>query len=302
MVIDDEIHARIIWFGPKFITWSILELGLPRTSFIQFQVVLILTMKRSLIRHCQSRASLHGKLRSLLSEGKVEEVDISKYTTDWTNLYHGGSIVVKPSTTEDVVKTINFCRQEKMSIVPQGGNTGLVGGQVGFKNEVIMSMEKMNKILSIDTISAIAVVEAGCILEVLNKETEKVGFILPLDLGAKGSCQIGGNVATNAGGLRLLRYGSLHQNIVGLEVVKADGSVLNMLRTLHKDNCGYHLKNMFVGSEGTLGVITKVAIQLRPLPTSIQVSIVKVSSIMPHLSMYSSLLIHFESKFHVFLY
>jgi len=232
-------------------------------------------MKRSLFRHRAS--SLFGKLHTLLSEGKVEEIDITKYTTDWTKLYQGGSIVVKPSTTEDVVKIIEFCHQEKVPIVPQGGNTGLVGGQVGMRNEVIMSMEKMNKIISIDTISAIAVVEAGCILEVLNKETEKVGYILPLDLGSKGSCHIGGNVATNAGGLRLLRYGSLHQNVVGLEVVKADGSVLNMLRTLHKDNCGYHLKNIFIGSEGTLGVITKVAIQLRPMPRSIQVSLVKVS-------------------------
>lgn len=236
-------------------------------------------MRRNFVHRCQvyKGTDLFKKLCNLLCKNKVEKVDISKYTVDWTKQYNGGSIVVKPSNTEDVVKIIQFCHQEKIPIVPQGGNTGLVGGQVGMKNEVIISMEKMNKIIKIDTISAIAVVEAGCILEVLNKETEKVGYILPIDLGAKGSCHIGGNVATNAGGLRLLRYGSLHQNITGLEVVKADGTILNMLRTLHKDNCGYHLKNMFVGSEGTLGVITKVAIQLRPVPTSVQVSLIKVS-------------------------
>jgi D-2-hydroxyglutarate dehydrogenase len=174
--------------------------------------------------------------------------EIDKYRMDWTKGYIGGSFVVKPESVKDITDIMKYCYIHHIAVVPQGGNTGLVGGQVGFgDDEIILSLENLNKIISIDPVAAVAVVESGCVLENLSNEVEKFGYILPIDLGSKGSCQIGGNVSTNAGGLRLLRYGSLHQNILGLEVVKSDGQILNMLRTLHKDNCGYHLKNLFIG-------------------------------------------------------
>jgi FAD/FMN-containing dehydrogenase len=173
--------------------------------------------------------------------------DVERFTVDWTGLYRGGCIVLQPKTTEEVSKIMKYCSLNRIAVVPQGGNTGLVGGQVGFRDEIILSLEKMNQISKIDEVAAVITCDAGCILEKLNSEVGNHGFILPIDLGAKGSCHIGGNVATNAGGLRLLRYGSLHDNVLGLQVVQADGSVLNMNRSLHKDNCGYHLKNLFIG-------------------------------------------------------
>jgi FAD/FMN-containing dehydrogenase len=128
-----------------------------------------------------------------------------------------------------------------------------VGGQVGLKDEIILSLERLNKIIKIDPIALVGTMESGCILQDVNNLLEKQELMLPIDLGAKGSCQLGGNIATNAGGFRLLRYGSLQENILGLEVVQANGNILNMMKTLHKDNAGYHLKNLFIGSEGTLG-------------------------------------------------
>lgn len=204
--------------------------------------------------------------------------DITKYTTDWTKLYHGGGIVVKPSKDSEISELLKYCHNNNFKVVPQGGNTGLVGGQVGFTNEIILSLERINKVVYIDPIACYAIIEAGCILQDVNNLLEKQGFMLPIDLGSKGSCQIGGNVATNAGGLRLLRYGSLHENVLGLEVIMANGEKLDMLKTLHKDNTGYHLKNLFIGSEGTLGVITKIAIQIKPLPSSVQVSLIKLKT------------------------
>ena len=208
----------------------------------------------------------------------TEAFDIEKYTTDWTTFYKGGSVVCFPRSTLDVSNILRFCNDNKIGIVPQGGNTGLVGGAVGLSGEsgdqLIMSMEKMKAIYSID--ESVLVCDAGCILETLNTECAKLGYVVPLDLGSKGACMIGGNVATNAGGLRVLKYGSMHANILGLEVVQADGTVLNMLRTLKKDNCGYHLPHLFIGSEGTLGVITKVAISLALKLTSTAVVWAKV--------------------------
>ena len=208
----------------------------------------------------------------------TESFDIEKYTIDWTKVYRGGTVVCFPRTTEDVSEILSFCDTHKVGIVPQGGNTGLVGGAVGLAgirgDQLIMSMEKMNSIISIE--ESVLVCEAGCILENLNIECTKRGYIVPLDLGAKGACMIGGNVATNAGGLRVLRYGTLHGTVLGLEVVQADGTVLDMLRTLRKDNCGYHLSHLYIGSEGTLGVITKVAIALALKPNSTAVVWAKV--------------------------
>lgn len=210
-----------------------------------------------------------------------DSFDIEKYTVDWTRVFKGGSVVCLPCSTEDVSNILRYCNDNRIGVVPQGGNTSLVGGSVGLfgdnGDQLIISMEKMKTIHSIE--DSVLISDAGCILETLNTACVEKGYIVPLDLGAKGACMIGGNVATNAGGLRVLRYGTLHGNVLGLEVVQADGTVLDMLRTLKKDNCGYHLPHLFIGSEGTLGIITKVAIGLALKPTSTAVVWVKVSHV-----------------------
>lgn len=184
---------------------------------------------------------------------------------DWMRKYRGSSqLLLLPRNTEEVSKILHYCNSRRLAIVPQGGKTGLVGGSVPVYDEVIINLASMDKIISLDKVSGILICEAGCILENLDSFLVNEGFIMPLDLGAKGSCQIGGNVSTNAGGLHFIRYGSLHGSILGLEVVLADGTVLDMLGTLRKDNTGYDLKHLFIGSEGSLGIVTKVSILTPP--------------------------------------
>jgi len=201
--------------------------------------------------------------QSILPANRVvttrEELDI--FNTDWLKKYRGqASVILKPKNSDEVSKILAYCNNKKLPVVPQGGNTGLVGGSIPVFDEIIISMSNMNQIQSFDDLSGILICEAGCILENLDKFLAEKGYIMPLDLGAKGSCQIGGNVSTNAGGLRLLRYGSLHGSVLGLEYVLPNGHVIDNLSTLRKDNTGYDLKQLFIGSEGTLGIITKVSI------------------------------------------
>ncbi|XP_049857866.1 D-2-hydroxyglutarate dehydrogenase, mitochondrial isoform X1 [Schistocerca gregaria] len=212
---------------------------------------------------------------SILGKNRVltDRADVESYNVDWMKMVRGASeVVLKPKTTEEVSKILKFCNEENLAVCPQGGNTGLVGGSVPVFDEVILSTTLMNEIISIDEVSGVLVCQAGCILEVLDNYLSERGLIMPLDLGAKGSCNIGGNVSTNAGGIRLLRYGSLHGSVLGIEAVKADGEVIDCLSTLKKDNTGYHLKHLFIGSEGTLGVVTKVAIHCPPAPKAINLA------------------------------
>ncbi|PON99553.1 Glycolate oxidase subunit [Trema orientale] len=193
--------------------------------------------------------------------------------TDWMNKYRGSSkLLLLPRSTEEVSQILNYCNSRSLAVVPQGGNTGLVGGSVPVYDEVIINVGLMNSVISFDKVSGILVCEAGCILENLITFLDTQGFVMPLDLGAKGSCQIGGNVSTNAGGLRLVRYGSLHGNILGIEAVLANGDVLDMLGTLRKDNTGYDLKHLFIGSEGSLGIVTKVSILTPPKLSSVNLA------------------------------
>ncbi|KAG6836819.1 hypothetical protein H0H93_002841 [Arthromyces matolae] len=193
--------------------------------------------------------------------------DLEHYNSDWMGKYRGSSTtVLKPKTTEQVSEIVKWCNQRRIAIVPQGGNTGLVGGSVPLRDELIISLANMSKVRAFDPVSGILVADAGCILQSLTDYVAPHNHIMPIDLGAKGSCQIGGNVATNAGGLRLLRYGSLHGTVLGLEVVLPDGTILDQLATLRKDNTGYDLKQLFIGSEGTLGIITGVSILTPPAP------------------------------------
>ncbi|XP_019329118.1 PREDICTED: D-2-hydroxyglutarate dehydrogenase, mitochondrial isoform X2 [Aptenodytes forsteri] len=181
-------------------------------------------------------------------------------------------LMLKPQTTAEVSQALRYCYERNLAVNPQGGNTGLAGGSVPVFDEIILSTVLMNQIISFDKLSGILMCQAGCILEKLNEYLEEQGFIMPLDLGAKGSCHIGGNVATNAGGLRLLRYGSLRGTVLGLEVVLADGSALNCLASLRKDNTGYDLKQLFIGSEGTLGIITAVSILCPQKPKAVNLA------------------------------
>ncbi|XP_059640706.1 D-2-hydroxyglutarate dehydrogenase, mitochondrial isoform X2 [Cornus florida] len=192
---------------------------------------------------------------------------------DWMRKYEGSSkLLLQPRSTEEVSEIIKYCNSRCLAVVPQGGNTGLVGGSVPVFDEVIINMGSMNNVISFDKVSGVLVCEAGCILENLVSFLDNQGFIMPLDLGAKGSCQIGGNVSTNAGGLRLVRYGSLHGNVLGIEAVLANGTVLDMLGTLRKDNTGYDLKHLFIGSEGSLGIVTKVSILTPPKMSSVHLA------------------------------
>ncbi|GKT88429.1 D-lactate dehydrogenase 2 [Colletotrichum tofieldiae] len=187
--------------------------------------------------------------------------DIAAFNEDWLRKYRGQSrLVLKPASTDEVSKILAYCNEQKLAVVPQGGNTGLVGGSVPVFDEIVINMSRMNRIHSFDDVSGTLVVDAGVILEVADQYLAEKGYIFPLDLGAKGSCHVGGNVATNAGGLRLLRYGSLHGNVLGLEAVLPDGTVVDDLCTLRKNNTGYDLKQLFIGGEGTIGIITKVSI------------------------------------------
>ncbi|KAI9880879.1 MAG: hypothetical protein M1830_010474 [Pleopsidium flavum] len=187
--------------------------------------------------------------------------DLEPFNSDWMRKYRGHTkVVVKPRTTEEVSRILKYCNDHMLAVVPQGGNSGLVGGSVPVFDEIVINTSRMNKIRSFDEVSGTLVVDAGCVLEVVDHFLAEKNHIFPLDLGAKGSCQIGGNVATNAGGLRLLRYGSLHGNVLGIEAVLPDGTIVDDLSKLRKNNTGYDIKQLFIGAEGTIGIITGISI------------------------------------------
>ena len=196
------------------------------------------------------------------TEGMLtDEEELHIYNNDWTGHYEGKSkLVLKPASTKEVSDILSYCNDKKLAVVPQGGNTGLVGGSIPIFDEIIISMSRMNQVLGFDEMSSVLSCQAGCILQDLEQWLDQHGHIMPLDLGAKGSCQIGGNIATNAGGVRFIRHGSLKGNVVGLEAVLADGTIIDNMRCLRKDNTGYDLNQLFLGSEGTLGIVTAVSI------------------------------------------
>ncbi|KAJ1634002.1 D-2-hydroxyglutarate dehydrogenase [Pavlovales sp. CCMP2436] len=219
--------------------------------------------------------------RSILGDNDVitDASALEPYNTDWMKKYHGNSkLALRPRSTQQVSQILKHCNERKLAVVPQGGNTGLVGGSVAVADEVVLSLSGMDKILAFDEFAGTVTVQAGAVLQAVQEKAEAHGYAFPLDLGAKGSCQIGGNVATNAGGLRFLRFGSLHGTVLGIEAVLADGTIIDNLSTLKKDNTGYDIKQLFIGSEGTLGVLTGVAIALPKLPNSIQLAYLALDS------------------------
>jgi D-2-hydroxyglutarate dehydrogenase len=207
-------------------------------------------------------------LRAAVGAGCAEEDAhaLAPHNLDWLKQYSGASrLLLSPRDVRGVRAALAYCHAHRLGVVPQGGNTGLVGGGVPLGgDEVLLSSSKLQRVVSFDAASGVLVAEAGCTLAALEAHVAAHGWAMPLDLGSKGSCAIGGNVATNAGGLRLLRYGSLHGSVLGVEAVAADGALLDMLNVLRKDNVGYDLKQLLIGSEGTLAFITKVAVQTVP--------------------------------------
>ncbi|MCA1441475.1 FAD-binding oxidoreductase [Ensifer sp. IC4062] len=176
------------------------------------------------------------------------------------------SAVVRPASTTEVATALSICNAHRRSVVPQGGMTGLAGGANPDAGDFVISMERLSGIEEIDAAAATMTVLAGTPLEVAQRAAEDAGFLLPIDLGARGSCQIGGNLATNAGGIRVIRNGVARDNVLGIEVVLADGTVVSSLNKMIKNNTGYDLRQFFIGSEGTLGIITCAVLRLRPLP------------------------------------
>lgn len=217
-----------------------------------------------------SNADLLAKIAARIGSEHVltDQHAMASYLVEQRGLYESQPLaVVRPATTAEVAFIVATCRDQQLPIVPQGGNTGLVGGSVA-QGEIILSLGRLNKIRDLDPVNATMTVEAGCILQSIQAAAEQVDRLFPLSLAAEGSCQIGGNLATNAGGTNVLHYGNARDLVLGLEVVLADGQIWNGLSGLRKDNTGYDLKNLFIGSEGTLGIITAAVLKLFPRPHS----------------------------------
>ena len=201
----------------------------------------------------------------------TESDDVAAYVVDWRKQFSGpAECVVRPANTEQVAAVVAHCAREGVAIVPQGGNTGLCGGSVptGARREIVLSLARMNRIRALDRLNDTLTVDAGCVLADIQRAARDADRFFPLSLGAEGSCRIGGNLSTNAGGVNVLRYGNARDQVLGLEVVLPDGRVWDGLRGLRKDNTGYDLKQLFVGAEGTLGIITAAVLKLYPLPVS----------------------------------
>jgi FAD/FMN-containing dehydrogenase len=215
-------------------------------------------------------AQLLDNLRAAVGAAQVlSEGDLSAYELDWRKRWRGKALaVVRPGSTDEVARVVRACAAAGTSIVAQGGNTGLVGGGVpdGSGRQVVLSLNRMSHVRAIDNANATITLEAGCVLKAAQEAAAQQGLLFPLSLAAEGSCTIGGNLATNAGGTQVLRFGNARELCLGIEMVTAQGEVWNGLTGLRKDNTGYDLRDLMIGSEGTLGIITAATMKLHPLP------------------------------------
>ncbi len=224
---------------------------------------------------------LIARFRAIVGEkyAVTDAADIAPYVTEERDLFHGRSpLVLRPGSTAEVSAICKLASEHRIALVPQGGNTGLVGGQTPHNGEVVVSMRRMDKIRDVDTASNTMTCEAGVVLQVAQQKATEVDRLFPLSLGAEGSCTIGGNLSTNAGGTAALAYGVAREMALGLEVVLADGRILNGLSKLKKDNTGYDLRNLFIGAEGTLGIITAATLKLFPRPRAVETAFVGLKS------------------------
>lgn len=236
-------------------------------------------------------ADLQASLRAALTDDMVltDASEMLRFCRDWHGDVTSSAVaVLRPRSTQDVAAAVLACRDLGLSIVPQGGNTGLVLGGIPDhpENQVVISLERMSAIRNIDADDFSAVVEAGCILSELKDRIAEKDMYFPLALGAQGSCRIGGNVSTNAGGINVLRYGMTRELVLGLEVVLPDGTIFNGLSTLRKDNRGIDLKQLFIGAEGTLGIITAVSIKLMPFPDQVATALLGLNSLDDAIKLY----------------
>ncbi len=220
------------------------------------------------------RASFSGKLLT-------DAEDIALFVVDWRKTWRGTAIAVAiPNTVADVAKIVRWCAENDVRIIPQGGNTGQSGGSVPPESgrNLVLSLTRLNRIRSIDPVNNTVTVDAGCILQTVQEAAAHADRLFPLSLGAEGSCTIGGNLATNAGGTAVLRYGNMRELCLGLEVVTAQGEIWDGMKGLRKDNSGYDLRDLFIASEGTLGIITGAVLKLFPKPAARLVAWVAVNS------------------------
>ena len=210
-----------------------------------------------------------------------DPADMAPYCTSWRDNWVGRvPLVLRPQSTPEVAAIVQICAEHGIGIVPQGGNTGLTGAAQPHDDmsEVILSTSRLKRVRAIDTVNDTITVEAGAILKEIQNAADRADRLFPLSLGAEGSCQIGGNISTNAGGVQVLRYGNMRNLVLGLEVVLPDGSIWNGLRGLRKDNTGYDMKQLFIGAEGTLGIVTAAVLRLFPKPTASETAWIAVES------------------------
>ena len=216
------------------------------------------------------------------AEQVLTEGDRSAWELDWRRRYRGRALaVVRPADTAEVAAVLQACAVHGVAVVPQGGNTGLVGGGVPDDSgtQLLLSLTRLNRIRGIDVPNLTMTVEAGCVLQSVQQAAADAGLMFPLSLAAEGSCTIGGNLATNAGGTQVLRFGNAREQCLGLEVVTADGQVWDGLSGLRKDNTGYDLRDLFIGSEGTLGIITAATLKLQPKPAAVGTALAAAASL-----------------------
>ena len=229
------------------------------------------------------RAALLASLSTAVgAELMVAPEATAKYDVDWTGDHSGRALaVVRPRDVDQVAAVVRWCREHGVPLVPQGGNTGLVAGATPSEDggEVVVSLELMKAIRQIDALNGVAIVEAGCVLDDFKAAVSKVGAFFPLSIGSQGTCQIGGAISTNAGGINVVRYGMARSFVMGLEVVLPDGQILRDLRGLHKNNTGYDLKQLFIGAEGTLGIITAAALKIQPSLSRVETMFVATASV-----------------------
>ena len=229
--------------------------------------------------------------------------DMAPFCTDWFGRYRGSArCVVLPRATAEVAAAVRLCAEHGVPIVPQGGNTSVCGGSVPDDDgrAVVISLSRMNKVRGLDRATNAITVEAGCVLQRVQEAAAEADRLFPLSLGAEGSCQIGGNISTNAGGVSVLRYGNMRELVLGLEAVLPDGRVWNGLRAVRKDSTGYDLKSLLIGAEGTLGIITAAVLKLFPKPRDKAVAWVALDSVEAAIALLSAMQEAFDTKLTAF--
>lgn len=232
-------------------------------------------------------------------QGLRADADLSAYEVDWRKRYRGRALgVVQPASTEETAAVVRACAHHGVSLVPQGGNTGLVGGSVpdASGTQIVINMQRMKRVRHLDALNMSLCVEAGCTLHEVQQTAVAAGLLFPLSLASEGLCTIGGNLASNAGGSQVLRYGNARELCLGLEVVTPEGQVWNGLRALRKDNAGYDLRSLYIGSEGTLGIITAATLRLFPKPQHERTALLAVPSLDAALALIAATRLAFDAS------